>query len=48
MNKKKKTIVTPYLIIPQLFIDISSSLLPFYISKEEEIEFDIGKVRENG
>lgn len=31
-----------------IFIDISSSLLLFDIDKGEEIEFDIGKVKESG
>ena len=39
--------MVPCLVIPQSLIDISSSLLLFDIGKGEEIEFDIGKVREN-
>ena len=46
-ESNKKNIMVPCLIIPQSFIDISSSFLLFDIGKEEEIEFDIGKVREN-
>ena len=50
IKKKKKNnnnIMVPCLIIPQSFIDISSSLLLFDFGKGEEIKFDIGKVREN-
>ena len=38
--------MSPCSIIPQSFVGISSCLLLFDIGKGEEIEFDIGKVKE--
>jgi len=40
--------MVPCLIIPQSFIDISSSILLFDIGKGEKIEFDVDKVKESG
>ena len=40
--------MVPCLIIPQSFIDISSSILLFDIGKGEKVEFDVAKVKESG